>query len=648
MPDVIITLKTIDQSSPVVKKSKEEFQGLAPALEDARKGITGFISANAGLIAGVAAVGAAAKSSYDEFIKYSGEVRDLAKVSGTGAVEASKLLQVLDDYQLTAEDVTAATKVLTKNGLTPTIDTLAKLSDQYLQINDAQERNEFIIKNLGRAGLQWVNVLQQGGAALRAQGEEVNKSLILTDEQIKKSEKARLAMDAWSDSIQGLKVSFGSTMGSLVLFADKQEQVGKTTVELMKAQGVMANQGSVLYEKFRDQAEAIYEAQQNADDYTDSLQRNRGAQEDLIKVVEHFKSSNEDVFGTMMDLQKQTDQYNEDVATLNDKMAELTAEQSKYTAGSKGYNDVQKEINDTQKSLDALKKKQEEQTKSMLFGMLQQRAAVGGLSDAEFDFLTEVGVQWGLLDEQTADSAKSISSVMDKMSDAMNDPKAQMKDMLKTLQGLIALNGQTVELNVVTNYSENGDKPPVVGGGNKYWTGGQLGSGWAMVGDSAGGGFVKGLTELISPSGYVFDSKTSENLLKSGMINFRSYAEAGDLQGGGGGVSGGSHGGGDYVSPPKPAPKPKPSKGSGGSSPSGRNDTVDLGTTDIIAPIAAATNSAVQNSVQMQIQQRKLVQTINDGQSKLANKIDELISVMQDDNPRAVGKQVGYELARAS
>jgi hypothetical protein len=195
MPNIDIIIRTIDKS-----------QG----------GMTGLSSNLKGLIAQYVSLGAAAGAA-SKFIvdsikttqDYARTVRDLAQVSGVGAEQSSRLLQVLDDFQLTAGDVTAATRFMTKQGLVPTIDTLAKLSDEYLSINDAQARNEFILKNLGRSGLQWVNVLNQGSTALRQMSSDVNEHLILTDEEIQKTEEFRLSVDQLSDSWEGFKVAIG-------------------------------------------------------------------------------------------------------------------------------------------------------------------------------------------------------------------------------------------------------------------------------------------------------------------------------------------------------------------------------------------------------------------------------------------------------
>lgn len=150
------------------------------------------------------------KDSIEETQKYAGEIRDLSAISGQSAEETSRFVQVLDDYQLTAQDAEAVTRKLTANGLTPNLETLASLSDQYLAINGEAERNKFIIDNLGRSGLQWVNVLKQGGAALREQGAAVSQNLILNQETLRQTEEYRLALDAWSDAVMGVKIAIGS------------------------------------------------------------------------------------------------------------------------------------------------------------------------------------------------------------------------------------------------------------------------------------------------------------------------------------------------------------------------------------------------------------------------------------------------------
>jgi len=130
--------------------------------------LPGSIAQFATLTGAVLTVGGALKNAFDYSQKYAQQVRDLSLISGTGAEETSKFIQVLDDYQLSAEDATLATKKLKDQGLVPSIDTLAKLADEYKKIQDPAQKMVFIQENLGRGGAKWVNVLNQSSDALRA------------------------------------------------------------------------------------------------------------------------------------------------------------------------------------------------------------------------------------------------------------------------------------------------------------------------------------------------------------------------------------------------------------------------------------------------------------------------------------------------
>ena len=136
---------------------------------------------------------------------YAKEVRGLALASGTTAEEASRLIQVLDDYGVTTDSIFKATKRLTDEGYAPTMDTIVDLAGQYQSLTSAQERNDFILRNLGKDVSTWNFVLSQNTALLREQSAAVSDANILTEEEIVKVREAELAMDAWNDAIAGVK-----------------------------------------------------------------------------------------------------------------------------------------------------------------------------------------------------------------------------------------------------------------------------------------------------------------------------------------------------------------------------------------------------------------------------------------------------------
>lgn len=210
-------------------------------LSGAFKSLNGLLGAVGlpalGFTAALGGIVAVTKNAINESAKYNEQVRDQALASKTSAVEASKYLQVLDDYQLTADDAATATKALTKQGLAPSVETVAKLSEQYLKLNDAQERNAFAQKNLGKASKEWLNLLAQGPDKIKMMGDGIGSNLILTDEQIKKYEEYRLRMDAIGDSIQGVKVQAGN------FFFDQADQIGAAADKASAMKRVMKEWG---------------------------------------------------------------------------------------------------------------------------------------------------------------------------------------------------------------------------------------------------------------------------------------------------------------------------------------------------------------------------------------------------------------------
>jgi hypothetical protein len=165
------------------------------------------------------------------------------------------------------------------------------------------------------------------------------------------------------------------------------------------------------------------------------------------------------------------------------------------------------------------------------------------------------------------------------------------------------------------------------------WHGGQLGSGWALVGDRPGGIFVPGVSELVSPTGYVYDSKTSEMLLKSGFVGgTRSLALSGDLMGvGGGSVT------------KRPSPKISTANRAGS-----RGGGVSLSSLALASSDATQEQQAQQQAQAMAQMQDEFTAAMRIQQNTLNNKLDELIGVMTGANPRAIGAEVGYQLAKAS
>lgn len=254
--------------------------------------------------------------------EYAADVRDLALASGQGAEASSRMLQVLDDYQLTADDAATATRALTKEGLAPTIDTIAKLSGQYNSLNSAQEKNEFLQKNLGRASKEWLNLMSQGPDAIRQMNNAVSESLILTDENVKAAEEYRLALDEWNDSVMKLKVAIGNELLP-VLTNLMNTDLDKKLIEGAEATGIA---GAALDELSKRHLPEIYEATVEARDGFVGLNASMDAtiptEQELAATAKIMNDENLNFVGVLGQVSGALEQYNEGVAAADVALAD--------------------------------------------------------------------------------------------------------------------------------------------------------------------------------------------------------------------------------------------------------------------------------------------------------------------------------------
>ena len=191
------------------KTGMQEVKSKSGMLTDALRGV-------ATVTAVVGAVTVALKGAYDATagatLKYSDQVRELVRLSGVSTEESSRMIQMADDLQVSYESLSASLKFAARQGITPTTDALAKMSDEYLKLNPGAERAAFVFKNFGRAGSEMSKVLEQGGAKLRAMSAEQSRNLILTEKQVQAARKLQIAQDGLNDSWTAWKMNIGTTI----------------------------------------------------------------------------------------------------------------------------------------------------------------------------------------------------------------------------------------------------------------------------------------------------------------------------------------------------------------------------------------------------------------------------------------------------
>jgi len=436
--EILIRFSVKDDGTPVIEKvnkslgeTTKQSKALAPGLENAREKMTGFLSTNAALIGVLVGVGLALKDVIETGIEYAMTVDNMVRAGGESAEETSRFIQVLDDYEISAEEALAATRALTKNGLAPNIDTLAKLSDQYRSLNSAEEKNAFIIENLGRGGLQWAKALDQGSVALRAQAAAVSQSLILSQDQIDSAEQARLAIDEWNDSIEGLKVTL--SMGLLPIFAavvtsiNNNIKAGFEWKDLLRA---IAPVGLVMLindikEAYAQNTEAMEDATFASVTLADTqaqLEEKEKAAAEAAKALSEVLSGR---IGLINSIQSAEESYTEKSQSLNDQRIQAEQDLAKFRA--QGYWEQSEQIQGSLKKLDEIKqaeadlaKEREKQTLQFISDILAQNLARDGWTENEFAAFADQQVAWGLWSEDVVAKAKAAWSEADKITQSIN------------------------------------------------------------------------------------------------------------------------------------------------------------------------------------------------------------------------------------
>src|SRR5512139_2434911 len=129
---------TLDIIINFIKKGSGDTQAASGLgkLGDGFKQLTGFSMGAAGAV-GIAAIGIKkvadfTKQAVTETIAYNKTIREMTQVTGLGAEEISRIVQVGDDWGISIEALRTSLAFMNKQGISPSIDNLAKLADEYV------------------------------------------------------------------------------------------------------------------------------------------------------------------------------------------------------------------------------------------------------------------------------------------------------------------------------------------------------------------------------------------------------------------------------------------------------------------------------------------------------------------------------------
>jgi hypothetical protein len=378
----------------------------------------------AGFVTAGVAVGGALLKMGQEAVSYADDVRKVQQVTGDTAEESSRLIQVLDDLKVGTESVDAVTRALAQKGMALSIDTLAKLSDQYLALSTQQERNKFIVDNLGRSGLQYVEVLQQGSTRLHEMNGEVEKGLILSQKQVDAARENQKQVDALNDRFQALKVTIGNQVVPVendLLQATLDSNAAQEQAIALYGHALTAFDPRLI--KLREDIVATREAKDAVLLHSEAMRENTttlaGNADALALDKEALKAvteANNTALSTITNVQSENDSYAKSLDDLNKKHAEEQAEIDKLLAQgwsplSDKVQEVQKRYDDTGKAIDGLAAQHDQAMKRIVYDLFVAKLQADGFTDSEFQMALQAGEALGVIDPATAQMALGFNTV---------------------------------------------------------------------------------------------------------------------------------------------------------------------------------------------------------------------------------------------
>jgi hypothetical protein len=174
-----------------------------------------------------------------EYIAYGDEVKKLATFTGMQADETSRMIQLADDAFVEFDTLRMAAKYMSDKGIAPNIENMAKLSDEFLKIQDPLAQSQFLIDNFSRAGMDMGNIMSIGGDKIKEMGEAINENLIMTPEKLKGIQEGKVALDNFNDSLTGMKYEIAGKL--LEIF----QQMPKPLQDVVLGIGLISSSGGL-------------------------------------------------------------------------------------------------------------------------------------------------------------------------------------------------------------------------------------------------------------------------------------------------------------------------------------------------------------------------------------------------------------------
>jgi hypothetical protein len=343
-----IVIKTIKQGTG----DKEVVKGLT----NVKTNINATVGAFAALAGGAYAVDKLLDATSGVYLKYGQNVREVKLALGLTSEETSRVIALTDDLGISIEDLTSTIKKNADN-TNFSIDGLARNSEAYLALADAEDRAAFAKKNYGKQWLEFSKLLEKGPEQVRAMAAAVDEGHIFDDEDLAQIEAYRIAQDKLRDSGESLAMSIGSTLvpmqTRLIEGLDIYINLARSEEETYTRSAIYHNAINMALEK---EAKANETATDATEDHTAAMDGASESAEELSK---------------------------------------------KYTA-QLGL-------------IEKIGKASAKQVKEIAYNNLLAEASIDGLTEAEQEMVEQAGIGLGIFSQANVDTAETMDELVQKV-----------------------------------------------------------------------------------------------------------------------------------------------------------------------------------------------------------------------------------------
>jgi hypothetical protein len=255
---VKVFFEAVDDTKGASDSAVRNFQRLQQAAS--------VVAGGVGMAAGVA------KKAIEEFTAYGDQVQAVMRATGANSEESSKLIQVTDDLFISYEALAQSMKGAVKKGIDPSIEGLARLSDEYLSLAPGVERSKFLLDTFGKSGMEMGKMMEIGAEGIRKMAEATPKGLILSPSDVATANALKTSFDGLGDAINSFTYNavggaapavngLISAMTSLIGVMDEGYTNYQTAVAVQKEYNTLLAQAEEATRGARGVQEGLTEAQ---------------------------------------------------------------------------------------------------------------------------------------------------------------------------------------------------------------------------------------------------------------------------------------------------------------------------------------------------------------------------------------------------